>query len=80
MFTLIGGGLKTVEQASRPMSSVIPPQASWLKTAVTGFVPDQDFVVTSDGKKIGYDFLIVGLGLQLNFDQVCLHLHVIRSS
>ena len=70
MFTLIGGGLKTVEEACRPMASVIPPQASWLKTAVTGFVPEQNYIVTSDGKKIGYDYLIVGLGMQLNFSEV----------
>lgn len=71
MFTLIGGGLKTVEQACRPMSSVIPPQANWLKTAVTGFIPEQNYILTSDGKKVGYDYLIVALGLQLNFHEVC---------
>ena len=52
------------------MSSLIPPQANWLQTAVTGFNPDENFVVTSDGKKIGYDYLIVGLGLQVNFSAV----------
>ena len=70
MFTLVGGGLKSVDQTRRPMSSLMPSQASWLKTAVAGFRPDENCVVTSDGKKIGYDYLIVGLGLQLNFNKV----------
>ena len=71
MFTLIGGGLKTVEQACRPMSCVIPPQARWLKAAVTSFIPEENSVVISNGKRIGYDYLIVALGLQQNFSEVC---------
>ena len=70
MFTLIGAGAKTLEQACRPMSSLIPPQAKWLQTAVTRFYPEENSVKTSDGKKIGYDYLIVGLGLQVNFNAV----------
>ena len=71
MFTLIGGGLKTVEQACRPMSCVIPPQARWLKDAVASFNPEENLVITSNGKRIGYDYLIMALGLQLNFNEVC---------
>ncbi len=70
MFTLIGAGAKTLEQSRRPMSSLIPPQAKWLQTGVTKFNPEENTVETSDGKKIGYDYLIVGLGLQLNFNAV----------
>ena len=71
MFTLVGGGLKNIDQTRRPTSSLIPSQASWLKAAVAGFNPDENCVVTSDGKRIGYDYLIVGLGLQLNYGKVC---------
>ena len=71
MFTLIGAGAKTLEQSCRPMSSLIPPQANWLQTAITKFNPLENLVETSDGKKIGYDYLIVGLGLQVNFNAVC---------
>ena len=70
MFTLIGGGLKTLDQACRPMSSLIPSQAKWLKTAVAGFNPEENCVLTSDGEKIGYDYLIVALGMQMNFREV----------
>ena len=70
MFTLVGAGAKTLEQACRPMSSLIPPEAKWLQTAITKFNPEENTVDTSDGKKIGYDYLIVGLGLQVNFNAV----------
>lgn len=70
MFTLIGAGAKTLEQSCRPMSSLIPPQAKWLQTAVSKFNPEENTVETSDGKKIGYDYLIVALGLQMNFNAV----------
>ena len=71
MFTLIGGGLKTVEQACLPMSCVMPPQAKWIKAAVASFKPEENSVITTNGKIIGYDYLIVALGLQQNFDKVC---------
>ena len=71
MFTLVGGGLKNIDQTRRPTSSLIPPQASWLKAAVAGFDADENCVVTSDGKRIGYDYLIVALGMQLNYSKVC---------
>ena len=70
MFTLIGAGAKTLEQACRPMSSLIPPETKWLQAAITKFNPEENTVETSDGKKIGYDYLIVGLGLQVNFNAV----------
>ena len=73
MFTLIGAGAKTLEEARRSMSSLIPPQAKWLQTAVTSFNPEENSMETGDGRKIGYDYLIVALGVQANFNAVCYH-------
>ena len=70
MWTLVGGGLKTLEQSRRPMASVIPAKAEWLKTAVEGFDPEKCAVLTTDGDKIEYKYLIIATGLSVNFDQV----------
>ena len=70
MFTLVGAGAKKLEQSVRPMASVMTPQAKWLKTSVTEFHPEDNYVVTADGKKVGYEYLVVGLGLQLDFHKV----------
>lgn len=52
------------------MAELMPEQATWYKTSVTEFHPEENYIVMADGKKIGYDYLVVALGLQLNFDQV----------
>ena len=70
MWTLVGAGAKTLDQSCRSMAELIPPQAVWHKTSVTEFYPEGNYIITADGKKIGYDYLIVALGLQLNFDKV----------
>lgn len=70
MWTLVGAGAKTLEQSRRPTAKVMPPQADWLKTAVTEFHPEKNTVVTADGQRVSYDYLIVGLGLQVNFNQI----------
>ena len=70
MWTLVGGGVKTVEQSRKPMAEVMPKAATWLKTAVEEFDPGQNRVLTSDGKWMKYDYLVVALGLEVNFDKV----------
>ena len=70
MWTLVGGGIKTLEQSRRPMASVMPTKATWLKTAVEGFDPEKCAVLTTDGGKIGYKYLIIATGLSVNFDKV----------
>lgn len=70
MWTLVGAGVKTLEQSCRPMSQVIPPQADWIKEAVTEFHPEENCVVTASGQRVKYDYLIVALGLQVNFNKV----------
>lgn len=70
MWTMVGGGIKTLEQSRRTMASVIPKQATWYQTAVSGFDPENNEVFTNDGSKIKYDYLIVAMGLQVNFNKV----------
>jgi len=70
---MVGAGLKTFEQSRRPMQSVIPPQAKWVQAAVKEFHPDSNYVVTADGTRLNYEYLVVALGLQLNFDKVAVY-------
>ena len=73
MWTLVGAGAKTLDQSRRSMAEVMPPQATWLQTSANEFCPEENAVVTADGCKIKYDYLIVATGLQVNFDKVSLH-------
>lgn len=70
MWTLVGAGIKTLEQSRKPMKSLIPPQAKWIQNPVAEFHPDQNYIVTKDGTKVGYEYLVVAMGLQVNYDRV----------
>ncbi|XP_068711230.1 sulfide:quinone oxidoreductase, mitochondrial-like [Montipora foliosa] len=70
LWTLVGGGIERLEESVRPTGSLIPPGCTWFKSKVVEFNPDKNIVVTADGKEIGYEFLIVAVGLQLRFDKV----------
>ena len=70
MWTLVGAGVKTLADSRKPMKSLIPPQAKWIQSPVSEFHPDHNAIVTADGNRINYEYLIVAMGLQVNFDQV----------
>ncbi|XP_055638171.1 sulfide:quinone oxidoreductase, mitochondrial isoform X3 [Toxorhynchites rutilus septentrionalis] len=70
MFTLIGGGIKSLEDSFRPMSKVLPALAKWLKDSAAKFEPEKNTVLTANGDKIEYEFLLVAMGLQLNYDKI----------
>ena len=70
MWTLVGGGMKTLEDSGRPMGDVLPSKAQWIKDRVAEFHPQRNQLLTSSGEEIDYDYLIVAMGLQLNYHKV----------
>lgn len=72
MFTLIGGGIKKLEDATKSMAEVIPQNTKWIQDAASKFDPNNKIVYTKRGDKIAYEYLVVALGLQLNYNKVSL--------
>jgi len=70
LWTLVGGGVGTVADTARDEQSLIPPGAKWIRDAVSRFVPGENVLVTASGKTIGYDFLVVAPGIQLDWHKV----------
>jgi len=70
LWTLVGAGVFSRAESARPMSTVMPPDATWIQEAVTDIPPDQPAVTTSDGTRHEYDSLVVAAGLQLNWDGI----------
>uniref|UniRef100_A0AAG5CVT5 Sulfide:quinone oxidoreductase, mitochondrial n=1 Tax=Anopheles atroparvus TaxID=41427 RepID=A0AAG5CVT5_ANOAO len=70
MFTLIGGGIKKLEDSFRPMKSVLPALATWLQDSAAKFEPENNTVHTKGGDSIEYEYLLVAVGLQLNYEQI----------
>lgn len=70
LWTLVGAGVFPKEQSERAESAFIPPGADWIREHVVEFHPDENFIVTREGRRIGYDFLVVGLGIQIDWEKI----------
>ena len=69
-WTLVGGGIKSVESTQKPMKDVLPKNADWIKSKVVSFDPDQSKLSTSEGDDISYEYLVIAMGMQLRYEDV----------
>ncbi len=70
LWTLVGGGVVTKEKTRRRQADVLPRKATWIRQAVVSFEPAENAVTLDDGTRVGYDYLIVAVGIKLNWGQV----------
>ncbi|GJQ81408.1 hypothetical protein Trydic_g18273 [Trypoxylus dichotomus] len=70
LFTLAGGGLKTVAQAEKNMGDVLPNGAKWIKDSVAEFDPKNNTVTTARGDVVTYDILLVAVGLETRYQDI----------
>jgi sulfide:quinone oxidoreductase len=69
-WTLVGGGVMTVDQTRRSEAALIPKGVRWIQSAAVSFEPARNQLVTSDGDTIGYNVLIMATGLQCRWDLI----------
>ncbi|XP_057375994.1 sulfide:quinone oxidoreductase, mitochondrial-like [Daphnia carinata] len=70
MWTMVGGGMKKLEQSGRPMGEVLPKNARWIKERASQFFPEENRLVTASGEEINYDYLVIAMGLQLDYNKI----------
>ena len=70
MWTLVGGGMKSLKDSSKPMSQVLPKNAVWIKDSVASFEPRENVVSLRNGEKVQYEYLVVALGMKLEYNKV----------
>jgi len=70
IWTLVGAGVVPKEISVREESSFIPKGVRWLRDSVRELSPSQHSLTTSGAVKVGYDFLVVAAGIQLNWDTI----------
>lgn len=68
LWTLIGAGVFPKETSERNEADYIPDGATWIKQAVKAFQPDQNTVELANGESITYDYLVVALGIQIDWN------------
>ncbi|CAL8107463.1 unnamed protein product [Orchesella dallaii] len=73
MWTLVGGGMKSLADSGRPMSSVLPSSIEWVKDQATEIKPSKHTVVVGTGsskQEIQYDYLVIAVGIQLQYEKI----------
>lgn len=70
LWTLVGGGAATKESTVRDEAGLIPDGATWIREAAAAFEPERNVVVTASGRRIGYDYLVVAPGIQLDWAKI----------
>ncbi|MEZ4705864.1 MAG: FAD/NAD(P)-binding oxidoreductase [Caldilineaceae bacterium] len=70
IWTLVGGGVAPKEISERDEADYIPAGVDWIPDAVESFDPDNNQVTTRGGRTIGYDYLVVAAGIQIDWDKI----------
>lgn len=70
LWTLVGGGVFPREESERQEADVIPRGVTWIHDAVTELEPGANQLRTAGGRTIGYDWLVVAAGIQLDWDRI----------
>lgn len=69
-YTLIAGDLFEPGEIVRPTRSLIPRGVKWVQDSVTELDPDSNAVTTAKNGRMGYDFLVLVPGCEVDFDLV----------
>ncbi|KAK7054929.1 hypothetical protein VNI00_003392 [Paramarasmius palmivorus] len=69
-WTLVGSGLRAKADTRKPLSSLIPKHISHIPENVKTFVPEKSSIVTTSGRTLSYDALVVATGLQINWNGI----------
>ncbi|CAG2100578.1 unnamed protein product, partial [Medioppia subpectinata] len=71
MWTLVGAGIKTLDQSGRPMAKVMPKGVKWIKDRAMAIEPDQNRVRLSGANgTITYDYLLVAVGINIDWHKI----------
>jgi sulfide:quinone oxidoreductase len=69
-WTLVGAGAYDLADTERDEKDYIPKGTTWIKSYAEKIDADQNMVYTRDGQQIKYDYLIVAVGIQLDWDAI----------
>lgn len=70
MWTLVGAGVTNIDATANLMVDVLPEECVLFQHRVMEFDPDNNKVTLSNGDVLSYCYLVIALGLQLNYHKV----------
>lgn len=69
-WTLVGAGIFDINKTVRNEADYIPKGTTWIRDAVTTFLPEENKVVTASDTTYEYDALVVCPGIQLDWHKI----------
>ena len=69
-WTLVGGGVFSLEQTHRPEAELIPAGVEWIREGAASFDPAANSVTTTSGASLSYDVLVVATGIKLLWERI----------
>jgi len=69
-WTLVGAGVFDINKTIHNEADVMPKGVKWLKQKVVSFQPESNSIILDNHETIGYDFLVVAPGIQLNWNEI----------
>jgi len=70
LWTLVGAGIASAEETERDEERLIPEGVRWIKDFAEEIDPVAQIVRVRGGGRVGYDFLVVAPGIQLDWDAI----------
>jgi sulfide:quinone oxidoreductase len=70
LWTLVGAGVFSAEASRRREKDFIPRGVDWIRERVHEILPDEQAVTTSGGRRLTYDWLVVALGIQIDWTAI----------
>ncbi|WP_417221112.1 FAD-dependent oxidoreductase [Arthrobacter sp.] len=70
LWTLVGGGRAPAHESVRPQASVMPQGVAWIRDSAAAVDPVAHTITLSSGAPVGYDYLVVCPGIQLDWDSL----------
>ncbi|NUQ77057.1 MAG: NAD(P)/FAD-dependent oxidoreductase [Polyangiaceae bacterium] len=70
LWTLVGAGITTPEESERAEADYIPEGVRWIKEFAEEIDPEAKSVTMRSGGRVGFDYLIVAPGMQLDWDKI----------
>ncbi|CAH1163339.1 unnamed protein product [Phaedon cochleariae] len=70
LFTLIGAGVGTLEGSRKKTRDVLPDNCIWIQDKADGFDPKSNIVKTKKGNIIKYDYLLISVGIEPQFEVI----------
>jgi len=70
LWTLVGAGVFPPEASRRREADYIPTGVDWIRDRVVEILPDEQAVRTAEGRRLTYDWLVVALGIQIDWTAI----------